>query len=377
MTYARSRLWLGISGVGLQVILASASLWFGLPHKLLHGLSGAAAISLTLLCFIGISIPSDVIGGYYLPRQHHRTRISPATFFVAWIRGVLVQALVVGLCAAALLEAGRRGGIGAGIACFTLLSLMLLAAQSMLARLVGGFTTVSPSSVPNADNTKTGSPLQLPTAVFQSSDPGFVGGLVGFPAVERLIIPDAWQRELPADMLAVELTRRRGAIATGARTRGLLVAIAWNILGFALACHMPDSSLTDAPGLIQAALWFTLWSFVGLLILPSLNRPGVIEIDRFALDQGVSPQLLASTIARLDSLQDDEPARTPWIERIFHPIPSVDHRRAALNDLRPRSGAWQCARITLYLSWACFGFLSRAVHCNAGRPELWVLFPGD
>jgi hypothetical protein len=31
----------------------------------------------------------------------------------------------------------------------------------------------------------------------------------------------------------------------------------------------------------------------------------------------------------------------------------------------------------LYLSWAGIGGLSRAVHCNVGRPPLWVLLPGD
>ncbi len=33
--------------------------------------------------------------------------------------------------------------------------------------------------------------------------------------------------------------------------------------------------------------------------------------------------------------------------------------------------------MSLFLSWACFGFLSRAVHCNSGIPELWVLLPCD
>lgn len=178
-------------------------------------------------------------------------------------------------------------------------------------------------------------------------------------------------------MLAAELTRRRGALATGARTRGLLTAMIWNVMGFSLACVMPGSYLGDAPGLVQAALWFTLWSFVGLLTLPSLNRPAVLEIDRFALAEGVSREVLAATISRLDGLQDDEPSRTKWIERVSHPIPSVESRIAAFSDDSSRYGAWHCARTALYLSWACFGFLSRAVHCNAGKPELWVLFPGD
>lgn len=382
MTYARSRLWLGISGVGLHVILASAFLWFGLPHRLLSGLSSPAAIAITLVCFIALSIPSDVLGGYYLPRLHGRTDISRAKFLASWFRGVVSQAIVLGLCVSTILAAARWGGNWAGIACFALLMLTLLLAQSLVARWVGGLKM---SSVSSADE-KFGNPLKLPESaspvsmpgvVFQSKDPGFVGGIVGLPGRERLILPDAWRKAFTVATLATEFTRRQGALATGSRTRGLLVALTWNLVGFTLATYLPGSSLADAAGLIQCALWFTLWSFVGLLTLPSINRPGVLEADRFALDQGISATEIASAISLLDGLQDDEPSRTRWIERIFHPIPSVERRIAALADAHPPKGAWQCARTTLYLSWACFGFLSRAVHCNAGRPELWVLFPGD
>jgi hypothetical protein len=63
---------------------------------------------------------------------------------------------------------------------------------------------------------------------------------------------------------------------------------------------------------------------------------------------------------------------------VFHPVPCV-RRRVAELSLRLRSirGYWNVARLTLFLSWPCGGFLSRAVHCNIGRPELWVLLPTD
>ena len=52
-------------------------------------------------------------------------------------------------------------------------------------------------------------------------------------------------------------------------------------MGFIVASHMPGSSLSDVVGFIQCGLWFTLWSFTGLLTLPSIKRPGVLEADRF------------------------------------------------------------------------------------------------
>ena len=39
--------------------------------------------------------------------------------------------------------------------------------------------------------------------------------------------------------------------------------------------------------------------------------------------------------------------------------------------------AWHLARTALYLSHAGLSLLPRAVHCNAGRPELWVYLPSD
>lgn len=382
MTYARARLWLGISGVGLQVVAACVALYFGLPVKMLRGHADVVAICSVLLVYVLLSIPSDLLGGYYLPRVHGRSGISVSHFAVGWVRGVLAQAFVVGLSAAALLGAGRLGGVWAGVGAFFVVMVLLLAVQGLVARLVAGFKCLAVGAGAASGGATlmlppTGAPIAVAASAFSSSDPGFVGGLVGLPGMEHLVIPERWFAELPAEVLKAEMTRRQGVLETGARTRGIFVALFWNVLGFALALHMPGASLMDAAGLVQAGLWFTLWSFAGLLLLPSVTKPGVLEADQFALAHGVSAETLAAMISRLDGLQDDEPTRGRWVERVFHPIPSVNARLAALRGSETHYGAWQGARVTLYLSWACFGFLSRAVHCNAGRPELWVLFPGD
>ena len=178
-------------------------------------------------------------------------------------------------------------------------------------------------------------------------------------------------------MIAVEIGRRVGVLATGARLYGVVLAMAWNLVGFALAAQGSRSNLAEPAGLITTALWFTVWSFVGLLLMPSLSRAAVLEADRFVRDRGVPDHLLVKTICQLDEWQDDEPVRSRWVERIFHPVPSVCSRLENLQSQNHSRGAWHCARLALYFSWACFGFLSRAVHCNCGRPELWVMLPGD
>ena len=365
MTYARARLWLGISGVGFMVVVSSGALWFALPQRLLGGYSAASAIGLTLACYILLSIPSDLLGGYILPGRHARSAGRFGQFAVGWLKGVVGQAIVVGICGLLLLRAAQWGGRLAGITGFALLMVLLVAAQALVARLVGSFAVTSEQVEGKS------------VMSYHSLDPGFVGGITGAPGSERICFPSAWRGYLPDVALRIQMIRRLGVMATGARLRGVAAAFTWNLLGFALASGMPRATLSDAPGLVTAGLWFTLWSFAGLLLLPSVNRPGVFEADRYALDYGISTEDLAATIRALDRLQDDEPARSRWVERIFHPIPSVESRLAAVESGKRQRGGWQCARTALYLSWAGFGFLSRAVHCNAGRPDLWVLFPGD
>jgi hypothetical protein len=377
MTYARARLWLGISGVGFFVTATAATLWFDIPRRVLGGRSGPSAIILTLAVYILLSFPFDLLGGYLLPRRYHRTNSELRSFLRSWLQGVFFQALIMGLCAFVILQAASRGGNLVGIGVFAILMLCLLQGQLAVARLVGGLRQ-SRAHPPIPMRNLSGQNAKQPEIlVYQSIDPAFVGGLVGFPGSERLILPVAWLEVLSADALSMQVTRRLAVLATGARARGVGLALVWNVLGFALASQLPRANLTNVIGLINTGLWFTLWSFVGLLLLPTLNRPGVLEADRFALNMGIEEATMQQGMIDLDRLQDDEPDRSRWVERVFHPIPSVTNRMQCLRSGTAERGAWQGARITLYLSWGCFGFLSRAVHCNVGRPELWVLFPGD
>jgi hypothetical protein len=377
MTYAKARLWLGISGVGMFVIASATSLWLDLPRLVLSRASGVEAIGWTLCVYVVLSIPGDLLGGYVLPRRYARACPEFGAFVGSWFRGITLQALVMGVCAFVILQAAVRGGSVGAAGAFTILMLFLLHNQGVLARLAGGLRPDSPLRA-RAIESVSGMELRLPeVVVYGSTDPGFIGGLVGLPGRERLVLPGAWVERLPVDTLRMQVTRRIGALGTGARTRGIILAVVWNLSGFVLASQMPHADLRTAAGLISAGLWFVLWSFLGLVLLPTLSRLGVLEADRFAGSHGVDKAMMERGMTELDRLQDDEPNRSRWVERVFHPIPSVSNRMEALERGTERLGAWQGARMTLYLSWAFFGLLSRAVHCNAGRPQLWVLFPGD
>ncbi len=379
MTYARRRLWLGITGVGTTVLLATAGILFDLPHRLIPPIAdqtygnALAAIALTWMAHALLLAPLDIIGGLGIVRER------PATlrWIASWLRAVTVQWLWFALAAALLLRTGQQFGITAAVIVFLLLQLTLLSRQGLIAWMAGGVRMEALSPELSAAATAAGIDPRIVREI-DADDPSFVGAWSGADA-QRLWVPQRWVTGLTPDQLLVALTRRVAVKSLGLRRRGVLVAVAWNSLGFVAATAAPRADLVTAPGFVTTLAWFTLWSFLGVLVLPSLSRPAVIIADRAAaLSHDVA--LVASTITQLDQWQDDEAQRGPRVETVFHPVPSRSVRLAALqavDSAAAATGAWHATRMMLYLSWAGLGGLSRAVHCNIGRPAVWVMLPGD
>lgn len=372
MTYARARLWTAACAVGLLVVFSLIAWMWQLPATLFPFDGGpvvaewAAFVTLYAIYTLLMS-PFDLLGGYWLPAQHQRQFQSFPLFLKRWLRGVAAQGLVMTLSALMLFLIGRHSGVWAATGALLVLHVVLLTFALPLARFVGGLQTVGP--LPDAMHPR--------TVVVAAFDPGFAGGFTGLPGRETVVVPILWTRQLSPDHLKALLLRRNGVLASGLRLRGVLLAMAWNAAGFVLCAHLPGAGVERIWEFVTTLIAFTLWSFLGLLILPSFSRAGVMEADRYALEHGASRETLREAIEAVARWQDDEPSRGPWTERIFHPIPSVENRVVALaSDHRPY-GAWHAGRTALYLSWANFGLLARAVHSNAGRPELWVLFPCD
>ncbi len=375
MTYARARLWLGITSVGTHVVLAAVLLGLNMPSRLLADvLSGMATdalvVGLLLLGYLVVSLPFDLLGGYVLPHRFGREAPAFGQFFVSWGRGVVVQSAVMLAAALALLLGGRTmGQTGAGIV-VALLMLTFVVLQEELARLAGRLAASRRMQNPvDADD--------RPVSVLAATDPGFTGGVCGLPGMESLVLPERWENVLTSEQYAVQVKRRIASITTGTRQRGLLLAVGFNMLGFFVCVSVLDVAMTTVADLWSFSLAFTLWSFAGLLILPTFSRLGVYEIDRKVRDQGVSDRDLEQTMRALDRLQDDEPQRSRGVETIFHPVPAVENRLQQLTSDKRTLGAYHAARMALPLSWMGLGLLGRAVHCNCGRPELWVMLPSD
>lgn len=353
---------LGIAAVGAWVVASTVFLAIGGPGALpsvdAPASDQVAALAAVLGIYIAASLPFDLLGGLLLPRRYGRPHPGTDAFVLAWARGVLVQALVMAGALLSVMAAGRAGGSGAAIAVVAVLAVAIGVARLPLARLVADLS-IEPGGSPDA-------------VIVCATDPGFTGGISG--AGNRMVLPASWARHLGPG-LAVETDRRRWALGRP-YVLGIAVAAMWTTVGAAVSFVLPGAGVQSAGELIAAGAWFTLWSFVGLLVLPSLSRPAVYAADAAALNAHPH-QEVARVIRALDALQDDEPERPGGVEVIFHPIPSAGRRIRRLGDTRSGVRPWHVARLALPMSWCMLGLLGRAVHCNAGRPEMWVLLPSD
>ena len=371
-SYARARLWVGITGVGTFVLAAAALLATGAPRRWLAGAGGtpledALALGGALGLAALLGLPFDVLGGLVLPRRFRRAHPAAARFAWNWLRGVAVLVALSTAGGVLLLAAGRAGGRAAALAALAGLALAWVALQEPLARVVGGLRRVRGDALAGLD---------VDAIVLEGLDPGFSGGFTGASA--RLVLPARWLRVFEPRELALLVERRRRILRAGAWRRTLVAALCWNTLGFGLASLLPGAGVTTPAELVATALGFTLWTFVGLLVLPTPSRAATRAADARAADGAAARRVLARTVRTLDRMQDDEPERASGVEAVFHPVPSVAGRLRALE--RPERApldAWHLARTALWLSHVGLSLLPRAVHCNAGRPELWVYLPGD
>ena len=364
MSYARARLYLGSSNVGMWTVVSSVLLLFGVPERIFRTSPAASWADVTqlaaaILVYAAVQGAFDLFGGYFLPKEYGRYTPPLPKFVAHWFRGAALHGallLVVGLL---LLNAARLGGFGGVLVVFLLLNAGLVAGQLGLARLVGGLGVVRREGV----------------ILLRSPYPHLTGGVVGVRK-EVVALPEAWAERFGKGAFELLLKRRRALVARGSRRYGLIAALLWNLLGFGLAYAAAGGTLSVA-GLVSFSLWSTLWAFLGVLTLPTLSRRAVFQADALALEGGGDRAQLGELIVRLDKDQDDEAGRDPAVETIFHPIPASTRRLERLDLPPPRLASWHVARTSLYLSWANLNLLSRAVHCNVGRPEVWVFLPSD
>ena len=340
-------------------------------------LGDLAWIALLVGCIIAVMAPLDFWGGYVAPLRFNRQPISLGVFLKQWSRGVLIQSLLFLISSIVILIAGRQAGLTGATVCVLIMSILYVACQRrLLAAMTSGRWHAEDDKVDRSlEHAGSWNLKRLPVTVIHNMDPGFTGGVVGLPKFESIIIPRDFVDQLTAEQLAVVLARRLIAVESGGRTRGILLALIWIVAGFIVSASLPGAGVITVAELVTTSMGFTVWTFLGLLTLPTISRQSSYAIDAELLRRGADTETFTQTIRALDSVQDDEPSRGALVETIFHPVPSVDNRRQTHQSGSPM--AWHAARMTLFLSWSCTGLLARAVHCNVGRPELWAMLPTD
>ena len=382
MTYARARLWLGICGVGSIVLVTLVSLIGGYLSAVFSASQDWSFSDVTglvvfeFLC-VAFMLPLDLLGGFILPRLFGRDNTDARDLFRRWFLGVVLQTTLFLLIGLLVLAVGRLGGPSTVIILITLIAISFIALQSQLAVWMSrGRSVDTDNKVALAlERTRQWGFKPMSAIVVQQMDSGFTGGVVGLPRFESLILSRSWVEQLSSEQLSVAIARRLEAVNTGSRTRGILLALAWISSGFAICSCLPGAGVTSIAELVTTCLGFTFWTFIGLLVLPTVSRQATYAIDRNVVQRGVPSELLMAMLIQIDRLQDDEPTRPAIIETIFHPVPSIENRGLSSEGGHPV--AWHSARMMLFLSWSCLGLLARAVHCNVGRPELWIMLPTD
>ncbi len=380
LRYARARLYLGISGVGTAVVVATTMLAFDIPSRILSTSAqqplvvAVTSAWLTLLVSTVAFMCFDVIGGVMLVRH----RVTVGAWYMGWMRGASVQALVWLVTIAALLSAARLFGPIDAFGVFFVMQFVLAATRGVMTRIVAPMPERIMPDVLRSAAQRAGLDVKQ-IVIVDTLDEGFVGGWTGIRA-RKLLVPLRWA-QLPESVLTAALCRRRIIADTGAHLRGVLGAIAFNCAGFAVVLFLSNAVLSTAAGILTVACAMTLWAFLGVLVLPTWSRAAVFAIDRVAATR-VGVEWMREAVILLDRWQDDEPWRPRVIEIIFHPVPARFVRIEKLNA--PISNApvnifhaHHLARHALWLSWGSLTPIARAVHCNVGRPALWAMLPGD
>ena len=386
MNYAKARLLTGVTGVGFWVVISTVLLLF--PQLLTSVLLSVTKLPQQLLAaalFIGLWVltmmPFDVVGGYYLPTKFKRSTQPFSVFLARWFSATLKQAIVLFLGFAVLIVLTNQLGVWGYLVAFIVNTVMLIISQSRLFQWIGA---IEQSKIDHSERLSTTASTQVNLIIYAHEDVGATGGLTFGGSKPTLFLPKKWFESLDTSLLQLWANRKTAILQSGLYQAGLVKALLFSGLGWVVCLgftHVSGYSFADHLTMIFS---YTLWCFLGTLVLPSLSKTAIFRADK----QVVTPENknhLIKLMTQLDQWQDDEPSRSVWIERIFHPLASVESRTLALeavhySDKTPSIGlfeGWNIARTSLYLSWAGFSLLHRSVHCNVGRPQLWVLLPTE
>ena len=353
---AQRRLILGITNVGFWVAASIACLaWISiLPEGSINHLRLFKIVLGTLT----IQSVFDFVGGAVLIPP---PRAAYPQFFRIWSRGMLVHSAL--LCGTGFLSYYSYQLANGFYLSVTAASLCLFFFRRQILYWVSGART-RPAPF--------GGSLGWEV---DSSDPSFTGGTTGIGPWAMFLLPASWKTKLTAEQSQTVIDRRLWEIRNNLPARSLLISLSWNLAGCKIgAVLLGLSGRPVEEAIIMQSSWMTLWGFLALLLLPSFSRSSVFGADRAALAHGRDAR---DWIKKFPSLTGEDGNSKTVIQRVFYPIPSSVERLQSIENPRPTVALGNIARSNLFLSLATLTILGRCVHCNVGRPELWIFPPSD
>ena len=201
MSYNRARLLLGMSGVGVWVLLSCIMLVFRPEAYQL------------LLRYLVLSVPFDLLGGQILPRRFGQEVPALGKWLPIYLRTLILHTTLLVSIGLSLLLAGQLGW-ERPVGLLWLAAMIVL--QPSLLRLSGALPKIGTHLLEKRR-----------VLTIDSLEQGFTGGVAGWPGQERLYLPACWSEEVRH----VALRRRLAVIKKGARSLGLIVAFTWNAVG--------------------------------------------------------------------------------------------------------------------------------------------------
>ncbi len=353
---SQRRLKLGISNVGVWVLASAGGLFWLAPSRALS--IGPIHLFEILVAAVVLQSFFDFIGGAVLMPEPRPTF---GRFLRTWIRGMLAHsALLVAVGVASYCSFRLTGGFAlAVLSC----SFGLILARRDVLHLMTGIrarpSTVNGAACWSAD----------------SRDPSFTGGVCGLGGRAIVLLPESWNAQLNAAQLETVVSRRLWEVERNIPVRSYLLVLFWNLAGCGIGSVLLDLSWRTAEhAILLQSCWMTLWGFIALLLLPTLSRSSVFAADRAIQMKGCDPK---SWILQFPKITGEDGNSKIALQRIFYPIPSSSERLQQLENPVSLPVLGNVARTNLFVSLATLSLLGRAVHCNVGRPELWVFPPSD
>ncbi len=335
--YQRKRLWCGITGIGLILVSLWTAALLGaaggvdrLVGELRLEIAGAVvAVGLGLVASL-LQIGPDVVAAKLEVRVGQRTPEAFGRRYVQglteWLGGLAAAGALLGLCVRIF---GDNWWIAAAVGLTSL----------AFGHVFVPFSPGPRAKVPDeawwnavADRLRTAG-LPVPTvAWFDHGERSLAGGWNGVGRWQRLFLATSL-RQVEPEIAATLIAREIGHLRLGHRVTTMLSTAAWIVAGVALARIFTPADVGVGGIVFVLAATMSTWCWLGLLGLwPTLGKRQIYQADAFSAKQMGLPAARAALAALAKHNLPDERLPT-GVAFVFHPIPPMADRRAALENL--------------------------------------------